>query len=396
MVVPLIVFVIGLLLVLVPVRRSPVAMPTPAEVPPPGGGIPHVAPVDYQVSALRQVIAKLGETVSEFGYSSLKAVLQNHQRTGTDPVYEPLHPITCQEGLARLVELGEIEGSPWSWRIAARTSEPTVTARPALTTGWRYTQVGFEVSTLANIGARGFSHPAYMRLTAERPPSVRIGMLVACGPLGEEPTPEVLRSRFRELLSESFSEMISELTDIRPEARWQSQPGRGRLSLEADLTGDDPAEIPAASAMLFLPESFSGRSMRYAELILHVDLPVKGGEPVIADLPDWHRRFATALALPAALVRFLESLGLTTSDDPPVRFVFQVQARPTAAGMTEIFDVSRLKVMSGGRTSVQFDGWAVATSGGKTAGAVAKSFIRGMCEDLGREGYEEILAGLPE
>jgi hypothetical protein len=357
-----------------------------------------MAPVDYQVKALRQVIAKLSETLGEFGYSSLDAVLQNLQRTGTDPVYEPLHAITCQEGLAKLVELGEIEGSPWSWRIPGKAAEPAI-ARPAQTTNWRHTQVGFEVGTLANVGTKGLSHRAYMRPTEEMPPSVRIGILVTCSPLGDDPTPEILRSRFRTLLSDSFCEMIAELTDIgRPEVSWQSQPGRGRFFLEADLTGEDQAEVPVATAMLVLPvtgQSYRGR-LRCAELVLHVDLPMKDGQPVIAEPEEWHRRVTTALGLPGALVQFLEDLGMTTSDDPAVKLVFQVQARPTSAGMTEIFGVSRLRTMSGGRASGQFDGWAVAVTEGKTAGAVAKSFVRQMCEEIGREGYEEILAGLPE
>lgn len=89
----------------------------PREVPPPGGGVPAVPPIEYQVNALRQVISKLAETLTEFDYTSLDAVLKNHQRTGTDPVYEPLHPPSCQAGLARLVELREIEGAPWQWKI---------------------------------------------------------------------------------------------------------------------------------------------------------------------------------------------------------------------------------------------------------------------------------------
>lgn len=279
--------------------------------------------------------------------------------------------------------------------------DPTIgMTLPVVTDRWRYTQVGFEVSTLANIGTKGFTHPSYMRQTQEGPPAVRIGMLVACSPLGDEPTPEALRSRFRDLLGgDRFMDLIAELTDIRPDTAWKSQPGRGRFYLEADLTGDAPAEVPVASAMLNLPiagQSFYGRDPKCAELVVHVDLPMKDGEPVIGGLPEWHRRFTRALALPAELARFLEGLGLTTSDDPPVKFAIQVQARPITAGMTEIVDVSLLRPISGGRMSVQFDGWAVAEANGKTAGAIARSLLREMCEGMGREGYEEILVGLPE
>ncbi len=59
-------------------------------------------------------------------------------------------------------------------------------------------------------------------------------------------------------------------------------------------------------------------------------------------------------------------------------------------------DVSRLTPLAADRTQAQFDGWAVADSDGKTAGAIAKSFLREMCEGEGREGSEEILAGSPD
>jgi hypothetical protein len=264
-----------------------------------------------------------------------------------------------------------LSGVPLARVPPAVVTAPASPARSALTSAWRYTQVGFEISTLANIGTKGFTHPAYMRQTEETPPAVRIGMLVACSSLGDEPTAEELRSRFRTLLSESFREMIAELTDVGPDTRWQSQPGRGRFSLEADLTGADPAEVPVASAMLLVPvagQAFYGRDPKC---------------------------FTMALALPNALARFLEDLGLTTSDDPPVKFTVQVQARPLTASMTEIVDVRSLTPISEGRMSVQFDGWAVARADGETAGAISKRFIRQMCEDMGREGYEDILADLP-
>lgn len=99
-------------------RQKCVATPAArAEIPPPGGGVPHVAPVEYQVNALRQVIAKLAGTLTEFDYLSLDAVLKNHPRTGTDPLYEPLHASACEMGLARLAQLGDIEGSLWHWKI---------------------------------------------------------------------------------------------------------------------------------------------------------------------------------------------------------------------------------------------------------------------------------------
>lgn len=73
--------------------------------------------------ALRQVIAKLSETLTEFDYLSLDAVLKNYQQTGTDPVYEPLHAAACEPGLAELVELGELEGQPWRCKITRHSPQ---------------------------------------------------------------------------------------------------------------------------------------------------------------------------------------------------------------------------------------------------------------------------------
>jgi hypothetical protein len=94
---------------------------TRQEVLPPGGGTPRLAPTEYQAKAMRQIVAKLSETTTEFGYSDVNAMLLNYARTGTDPVYEPLHAISAKEGLDRLSALGEItELGNWRWRIIDR------------------------------------------------------------------------------------------------------------------------------------------------------------------------------------------------------------------------------------------------------------------------------------
>ena len=88
--------------------------------PPPGGGVPLVAPVDYQVAALRQVIARISETTTGFSRSTVDGVLQNLPRSHTDPIYEPLMAGTCQQGLAWLAEHGELVDLGGSWIIRDR------------------------------------------------------------------------------------------------------------------------------------------------------------------------------------------------------------------------------------------------------------------------------------
>jgi hypothetical protein len=84
---------------------------------PPGGGIPLYAPVDYQVNALRQVVPRVAETINPFGYMEVEETLKNMPRQGVDHVYEPLRSV--DEGLDRLVELGELElvGNGGRWKF---------------------------------------------------------------------------------------------------------------------------------------------------------------------------------------------------------------------------------------------------------------------------------------
>jgi hypothetical protein len=94
-----------------------------AEVGPPGGGIPYVPPVEYQVAALRQVIAKMTTIgVTQLGLWELEEFMKNFHRSGTDPVLEPLHGVSCQEGLARLVTEGLLSlDEKGNWAIARRS-----------------------------------------------------------------------------------------------------------------------------------------------------------------------------------------------------------------------------------------------------------------------------------
>lgn len=66
----------------------------------------------YQITALRQVFAKVAETGDETHDSQLQAVLKSHPRKGMDAVYEPLNLVSCDQGIAELVRLGEVAKLP--------------------------------------------------------------------------------------------------------------------------------------------------------------------------------------------------------------------------------------------------------------------------------------------
>jgi len=242
----------------------------------------------------------------------------------------------------------------------------------------------------------GMSHPGYMRRPpGAKPPTVRVGILVACSPLGTQPATSELRSRFLSFLSWApVMGLISAISHIDPGASWTAWGGRGRFNFEAVLTDGNEDEAPAASALLLLPEegkSQYGRDARLAEFVLDIELrnPV-GGPPSAVSLAAWHDRFTRVLQMPAELVRFLaEDLSLTASDDPPAQAGVWLTA---SASIQEVVDVEDLRILKGTMPSPQFIGWALADPGGDTAEGAAADWLTEMCDDtLHLDGYETAL-----
>lgn len=65
-------------------------------------------------------------------------------------------------------------------------------------------------------------------------------------------------------------------------------------------------------------------------------------------------------------------------------------------GIEEIVNFGDLKILTPRKYSVQFDGWAVADPAGKSAGALSKRFVTELCESVGRTGYGDVVAALPD
>src|SRR5438132_5063014 len=104
-------------------RRSDLKRVQLVESEPPA---PFMAPVAYQEDQVRQAVAKLSETVSSFDPLTLNAMLRKLPRRGTDPVYEPLHVTAVGDGMAALIENGELrQGEQGRYEIPARTPPPT-------------------------------------------------------------------------------------------------------------------------------------------------------------------------------------------------------------------------------------------------------------------------------
>lgn len=273
---------------------------------------------------------------------------------------------------------------------------------PALTDRWRLSFNQIDAPGVARLGQQGFEHRAYMRSAEQTPPWVRIGVIVACDPLGDAMGWQELRGRFAALLTqESIRGLIYKLTDIPGDAQWRPRGTHRRSWLEADMTGDDDAKVPAASAVLFLPEeggALAGLQRGCAQMTLHIDFGSVQPMAISAQFllrrpPYWRDRFEDALALPGEVATWLtHDLGLGTSGEPAAHFGIMLQARQS---ITEMVDASHIRALSASMTANQFTGWAVADAGGRSNHDLATQMMLDLSERiLHLNGSVEEMSGL--
>ena len=112
------------------------------------------------------------------------------------------------------------------WGFALREGVAVVNRRgahdrPAVTGRWSQTTDGSQVPALMRIGDVAMSHPGLMRSLQDKPPSMRIGMLVACEALGAEPPTSELRSRFLSLLAHPpIAGLVAAGSHVQPGSSW--------------------------------------------------------------------------------------------------------------------------------------------------------------------------------
>jgi hypothetical protein len=280
-------------------------------------------------------------------------------------------------------------------------SQPEST--PAVTERWRHTSDGAKVPSLMRLTHTGLFHPGYSsRQPQNEPPSVKVGLLVACRPIDPSSSGTDLRAKFAAFLnSVRVRELIGGLTHVAPDASWKNLAGHGPRTLEAALSvGDNPIEgIPIASA-LFLPptagEALYGRDGRSATLILYIEPRTADGHvPPPSDLPMWHRRLRLALALTSVFAEFLAGdLGLGAFNDPPAQFgVWLKSYQP----LTIMVDINGLQMLPGSSPSNQFIGWAYSDPDGNSMGKTARDLLTQLCEyDLHLDAFDQVLAAISE
>lgn len=290
------------------------------------------------------------------------------------------------------------------WGFALRDGKPVQNRRggragPPITDRWRATSDGFEVPGLMNITHKAMSHPGYlMRAPGQKPPSVRIGMLVACEPLGETPPTSEIRSRMLGFVTWApVMELINGITHVQPGVSWTPWGGHGRFSFELALTGESEEEAPVASALFIPPQAGMtryGRDSRCAEFVLDIEPRDAQGEPAsAAALAVWHDRFTRILKLPTLLAQFLgHDLELATSDDPPAQAGVWLNA-PRA--ITELVDTGPLRAIKGSAVSNQFIGWALADPIGNGPADTSLDWLTQMCDfTLRLNDYEPTLSDI--
>jgi hypothetical protein len=270
---------------------------------------------------------------------------------------------------------------------------------PVITDRWRYTSDGAKVPSLMGMTHTTMSHPGYRgRQTQDEPPSVKVGILVACQPIDPASGGTETRAKFAEFLgSAAVRQLIGVLTHVEPGVSWKNLAGHGPRTLEAVLAaGQDPIEgVPVASA-LFLPptagESLYGRDGRAATLIFYVEPRTADGQvPPGSGLAEWFKRFSLALAVPGVFADFLaKDLGLATSDDPPAQLGVWLESSPQP--LTVMVDTDGLRTLPGSWPSSQFIGWAFAAPDGNSATETARDLITQLCEySLHLDGFEQAI-----
>jgi hypothetical protein len=296
-------------------------------------------------------------------------------------------------------ELDQEEAADHPAELELLPADPMMAAAgPVITDRWRQTSDGSQVPALMSLTHIAMFHPGYGgRQTQETPPSVKIGMLVACEPIDPAASGSELRAKFAAFLeTAAVRTLIGSLTHVDPGMSWKNLAGNGPRTLEAALTaGDDALEgAPVASALL-LPsvagESLYGRNGRSATLLLYVEPRTADGRvPPASGLEAWYERFDRGLTIPGAFAEFLaKDLGLGTSDDPPAQLGVWLQSYHP---LTTMVDPQDLQTLPGASPSNWFMGWTFATPDGRSGRETARDLLSQLCEyTLHLDAFEQRL-----
>lgn len=244
------------------------------------------------------------------------------------------------------------------------------------------------------------SHPGYTSRKFENtPPSVRLGVRVACSPLNSlrPSTSEIRRALLRLLNSHTIAEFVASVTDGSGTA-WTSWEGNGRHNHAAVLAEDPEQGAPTAWARILLPDPDHPSAFwdaRCADFVLYIEPRNRHDEPgAPVEIATWHRRFISGLSVPDAIVTELLAgdLRLSVGDKPAMKIAVWLEGRPDLSTLVDFTSHQRLR---GTNISPWFGGYAVSDSNGNSTSTEAVEWIRQMCDDaLHLDGYEPTLLTL--
>lgn len=268
------------------------------------------------------------------------------------------------------------------------------------------------------------SHPAIAERSSrpDGPPSIRVGIRVACTPLGSKlPTSSVIRASFLNFLNRKpITRLIDDMNNPYLPIKWEKWGGHGRWNHEAILlTGEGQRTPPVVAwTRLLLPErpiQAGWRDAHSALFLLHIERQHWQTDNMAPAIPflDWHPILTRALDCPIAFVSFLaQDLGLNIPKrDPaaPPDIITEYTAglslgEPAASicvwlstpqALTELVDIKGFQRLPGSPISPHFTALAVTDAKGAEAGGMAVDWMRQMSDDaLHLDDYDSSLSGL--
>jgi len=276
----------------------------------------------------------------------------------------------------------------------------TPSGTAAVTDRWQPTINGVS-SEMIQLQNNSMNHPGYTARfsMASPPPSVRVGLSIACAQLEATASTSDLRAKFLRFLGQpAVMDLVRELTEISPGATWTARDDNPPFNFGAVLSlAGHEEEAPIAWARILLPENLTqqyGRDARCAYLVLYVEPRTDAGVPAPpASLAVWHQRLSAALQLPGTMAGFLTGdLGLATAFDPAAQVGVWLKA---PRHLTELVEVDAFESVPGSVQSNWFMGFAIASAGGYRLADAAVAWLRQMCDSaLHLDDYESALASL--
>jgi len=270
---------------------------------------------------------------------------------------------------AALPDFAEWLGGPARKLIEVARGQPKL-----VTDRWLYTSDGLRWP--ASVPAQEIALPGTgYRRSSERPPWVRVVVLVASSPLGSDADGKQLWAKFEAFLGRKpIASLVGQPVDGRTGLRWTQWSTNVVSAIDAVLTtgGEEDA---IASARLELPDKLPrfGRDARFAMLILHFEPARKDASPPPAAPDVWEERLVWTLDLPQALSQFATSeLGLTAYGEPPAQVAVRLEAQED---MAEMIDVAGMKQLPGRPNTAQGIGYFIASRDGDPAEDAAKRMV---------------------